>query len=79
MGITYFKNDNNQKTYLAVSILGHSLKLNIRYKNIDTVDVNKTNTEVNIFLPKKYKNIDNTYIVNLAIQKLYKKIAETEI
>ena len=52
MGITYFKNDNNQKTYLAVSILGHSLKLNIRYKNIDTVDVNKTNTEVNIFLPK---------------------------
>ena len=79
MGIVSFKSNSNQKTYLAVSVLGSSLKVNIKYKNISTVEVNKEISEVNITLPKEYKNKDNTQIIELSIQKMYKKIAETEI
>ena len=73
MGIVNFKNNSNQKTYLAVSVLGNSLKVNIKYKNISTVEVNKEISEVNITLPREYKNKDNTQIIELSIQKLYKK------
>ena len=79
MGIINFKNNSNQNPYLTVGVLGSSLKLNIKYKNISTIEVNKTDTEVSITLPKKYRNMDNDEVINLAIQKLYKKIAETEI
>lgn len=79
MGILKFKNSFDFKTYLAVSVLGNSLKLNVRYKNISNVELDKSNTTITIFLPKKYKNMDNMNIINLAIQKLYNEIANTEI
>lgn len=79
MGIINFKKDLKSKTYLTVSVLGNSLKLNVRYANISSIDLNKSNTEINLLLPKKYKNMDNMEIINLAIQKLYTEIAYTEI
>jgi len=79
MNISRIKNNTISKTYLTVSILGNSLKLNIKYKNNDSIELNKTNTEIIIIIPKKYKNLDNINIINLAIKKMYNKIAETEI
>ena len=79
MGILKFKNNLDSKTYLAVSVLGNSLKLNVKYKNIPAIELDKTDTEINLFLPKKYSNMDNMNIINLAIQKLYNEIAKTEI
>lgn len=79
MGIIKFKNNINSKSYLVVSVLGKNLKLNIKYTNTSTIELNQTDTEINLFLPKKYKNMDNMNIINLSIQKLYYKIAEVEI
>ena len=79
MGIINFKKNINSKTYLAVSVLGNSLKLNVNYTNTNTISLDKTNTEIKLFLPKKYKNMDNMNIINLAIQKLYTEIAKSEI
>lgn len=79
MGILNFKKTVNTQSYLTVSILGNSLKLNIKYTNISTVELNKKETEIDLFLPKMYKNIENMDIINLAIQKLYDTIAKTEI
>lgn len=79
MGILKFKKAVNNQTYLTVSVLGQSLKLNIKYTNISTVELNKKDYEIDLFLPKAYKNIDNIDIVNMSIQKLYDTIAETEI
>lgn len=80
MNIINFGNSLNiNKTYLAVSVLGNSLKLNIKYTNALTIELNKTDTSVYLYLPKKYRNMDNMEIINLSIQKLYSKIAETEI
>ncbi len=76
MGI---KKNSNSKTYLYVSVLGNSLKLNIKYVNTSCIELNKELTYINIFIPKKYKNTDNMDIINLAIQKLYNEIAITEI
>ena len=79
MSIVKFKDKLNYKTYLYVSVLGNSLKINIKYTNNSTIELNKTNTQIDLFLPKKYKSIDNMNIINLAIQKLYNQIADTEI
>lgn len=79
MNIVKFKNNSNKKSYLTVSVLGNSLKLNVKFANISSVNLNKTNTQINIVLPNKYKKVDNMNIINLSIQKLYTKIAETEI
>ncbi|MDO5555793.1 MAG: DUF45 domain-containing protein [Clostridia bacterium] len=78
MSLLNFKTASN-KTYLTVSVLGNSLKLNIKYTNTLIVELNKKETEIDLFLPKKYKHIENIDVINLAIQKLYNTIAETEI
>lgn len=79
MGVLKFKKTINNQTYLTVSVLGNSLKLNVKYTNTSSVELNKKETEIDLFLPKSYKNLDNIDVVNMAIQKLYNTIAETEI
>lgn len=79
MSILKFRKTVNNQTYLAVSVLGQSLKLNVKYTNTATVELNKKDYEIDLFLPKAYKNIENIDIINMAIQKLYDTIAETEI
>lgn len=79
MNILKFRKTVNNQTYLTVSVLGQSLKLNIKYTNISSVELNKKDSEIALFLPKMYKNSENIDVINMAIQKLYNTIAETEI
>ena len=79
MSILKFRKAINNQTYLTVSVLGQSLKLNIKYTNISSVELNKKDIEIDLFLPKMYKNIENIDVINMAIQKLYNTIAEIEI
>ena len=79
MSILKFKKTFISQSYLTVSVLGNSLKLNVKYTNTPTVELNKNENEIDLFLPKKYKNVDNMDVINMAIQKLYNTIAETEI
>ena len=65
--------------YLTISILGKNYRLDIKYKNISKIELNKLNNKIEIILPKSYKNIDSTSIVNSAIQKMYETIAIEEI
>lgn len=65
--------------YLTISILGKNYRLDIKYKNISKIELNKLTNKIEIILPKTYKNIDNTSIINSAIQKMYQTIAEKEI
>lgn len=79
MSILKFRKTVNNQTYLTVSVLGNSLKLNVKYINTNTVELDKKDYEIDLYLPKSYKNIENIDIINMAIQKLYNKIAETEV
>ena len=79
MNILKFKKEINNKTYLAVSILGKSLKLNIKYLNTNVVELNQKENEIDLTLPKSYKDKDKTEIINMSIEKLYSKIADIEI
>ena len=79
MSILKFKREINNKTYLAVSVLGHSLKLNIKYANKNSIELNQKENEIDLIIPKAYKGKDNTQIINMSIEKLYNKISETEI
>jgi len=79
MSILNFGKAVNNQTYLTVSLLGQSLKLNVKYTNTSSIELNKKNTEIDLFLPKSYKNLENIDVINMSIQKLYNTIAETEI
>ena len=79
MSVLKFRKTFISESYLTVSVLGNSHKLNLKYIDTPTVELNKRDTEIDLFLPKKYKNTDNMDVINMAIQKLYNTIAETEI
>ena len=79
MSILKFKKTINNQTYLTVSVLGKSLKLNVKYINTSSVELNKKETKIDLLLPKKYKHTENIDVINMAIQKLYNTIAGTEI
>lgn len=79
MKLLNFQKIHLNKSYLTVSILGKVLKLNIKYLNITNVELNQKENEIEIILPKKYKNKDNIEIINLAIKKLYNNLAKSQL
>lgn len=79
MNILNFQNSLFNKNYLSISILGKLFKLNIKYSNTTSVELIKKNLSIDIFVPKKFKNSDNSKIISLAIFKLYNDLAKKEI
>lgn len=67
------------KTYLAVSVLGKSLNLNIIYKKINVQELDIEDKKVNIILPNKYKNMETVDIISKEIKKVYDELVEIEI
>ena len=66
-------------SYISVSILGKSYRLNISYTNYDIIKMIKKNNEIYLFLPNEYKDKDNMEIINISIRNLYDEIAKKEI
>lgn len=75
MGIINFSKTVKSKSYLAISLLGSSYKLNIKYVKSSSIDLVQNDSEFCLFLPAKYKNVDNMEIINSAIKKLYDEVA----
>lgn len=75
MSIINFSRTVKSKSYLAISLLGNSYKLNIKYSKNPSIDLIQNNSEFCLFLPDKYKHIDNMEIINSAIKKLYDEVA----
>ena len=67
------------KTYLAISVLGKSLNLNINYKKINVPELDIGEKEINICLSARDKDSGTVEIVSEAIKKMYNEIAEIEI
>ena len=74
MGIINFSKTVKSKSYLAISLLGSSYKLNIKYVKSSSIDLVQNGSEFCLFLPAKYKNVDNMEIINSAIKKCSKKV-----
>lgn len=69
------KNEMTKK----VMILGKYYSLKISYKNIKVTELNLETNDIHIYLPNKYRRIDNKYILNIALEKMYSEIAKQEI
>lgn len=79
MELLKFENTFIQKSYLTISILGKSYKLDIKYIHSNTIELIKDNNSFKLLLPKKYTKTDNIEIINYVIQKLYSQIAPKEL
>lgn len=79
MNILKFEKKFISKSYLTISVLGISYKLNIKYSTSNSIELTKKDFGFELILPKKYKNSDNIDIINHAIQKLYSELATEEI
>lgn len=79
MNILKKQNSFINKSYLTVSVLGINYKLNIKYTKKSSIDLVQGNNDFTLFLPMFYKNAESLDIVNSTIQKLYEKVASTEI
>lgn len=79
MNILKFEKQFISRSYLTITVLGISYKLNIKYTTSNSIKLNKQENEFELILPKKYKNLDNINIINQAIQKLYSELAPQEL
>ncbi len=62
-----------------VVILGRNYKVKIVYRNVSVVELDVDSKVIKISLPNKYKKMDSSEILDLAIEKLYEQIAKVEI
>lgn len=62
-----------------VPILGIDYKVKMTYKNVKFIQVDVAEKVINISLPNKYKKMANSEVLDLAIEKLYEQVANTEI
>lgn len=72
---------NNPVNYnvRTIKILGVKHNINLYYKSVKTPTMNLINNSLEIILPNKYKKFEEEQILKVLTQKLYDKIAETEI
>lgn len=63
----------------TIKVFGEDYSLKILYKLIKSPELYLENKTIKIELPSKYKNLDNSKIIDLIIEKFYKKLAEKEI
>lgn len=77
--MSILKNQKNN-TYLTVSILGKSLNLDVKYRTNPIIEIDKEEAnKIVLYLPKKYKTMQNVHIINMSIEKMYDEIAEVEL
>lgn len=62
-----------------IKVFGNDYNLKISYKMVSGPELNLDNRTIMIDLPFKYRNVDNTKIVNLIIDKFYNRLAQNEI
>lgn len=79
MNILLNQKNNTNKSYISVSILGKSLKLDIKYRLNPIAEIDRKADKLELYLPKKYKTMRNVDIVNMAIYKMYDEIAQKEL
>lgn len=62
-----------------IKVFGEDYDLKISYKLIKNPELYLENKTIKIELPSKYKNSENNKIIDLILEKFYKKLAEKEI
>lgn len=62
-----------------VTVFGVEYNLKISYKMVKSPELNIENRLIIIDLPFKYRNSDNTKIINLVLEKFYNRLAENII
>ena len=78
----YEEKNNAKKSLLEknnVKVFGEDYKLRISYKLIQRPELNLENGVIMINLPFKYRNVDNTKVINLILNKFYTRLAEKEV
>lgn len=62
-----------------IRIFGEEYKTQLIYMNIKSIQINISKTDIEIYIPIKYKKIDKNNIIESVTNKIYDKIAETEV
>lgn len=70
------KSDLEKKT---VCVWGEKYGIKISYKLISYPELNLDNNTIQINLPVKYRNVDNTKILELILEKFYTRMTEKEV
>lgn len=78
----YEEKNNAKKALLeqkSIKVFGEDYNLNISYKLMGMPELDLDGRLVKIILPVKYRNVDNTKIVNTILEKFYNRLAEKEV
>ena len=62
-----------------VKIFGKTISVKIIYSKVKNPELYLVGNIINVYLPNKYKKIENMSIVKIAIDKMYDEIARVEI
>lgn len=68
-----------ENLYKNVKIFGINYELEIGYKYIKNPKLDIEDKKIKISLPNKYKKVDNHFIIELLLQKMYDAIAKKEV
>lgn len=78
----YEEKNNAKKSLLeqrAVKVFGEDYYLKISYRLLGNPELKLEEKQIMINLPIKYRNVDNTKVVNYILDKFYYRLAEKEI
>lgn len=77
-----FDKSNNEKSHLnknIISVFGQNYNLKINYKLIKSPELSLKEKVIIVNLPLKYRNIDNSKILKIIVDKFYFRLAENEV
>ena len=63
----------------TVKVLGKEYDFVIKYERVKAPTLNFKNSQIQVILPSKFKNVDSAEVVSILMDKMYEKLAEKEI
>lgn len=79
--IRLFKLENKVQKAIngKVKIFGENFKVKVIYSKVKNTELDLEDKNINIYIPNKFKKINNINIIRLALNKMYDEIARIEI
>lgn len=79
MGLIFKNKKNLEVNNNTIKVFGEEYNAKLIYRNIKIIEINIKSHDIDIYIPNKYRHIDNEKLLEIVTRRIYDMLAEVEV
>lgn len=79
MGLILKNKKNLEVNNNTIKVFGEEYNAKLIYRNIKIIEINIKSHDIDIYIPNKYRHIDNEKLLEIVTRRIYDMLAEVEV